>query len=235
MEIKTCKMCEIEKDISEFYKQNGKPISRCKECYILKAKEYKENNKELVKEQKRKNYHKNKDNEIFKLKVKKNREDNKEYQKEYYKKYREDNKEYLDSYKKEYYINNKEKIISNVIKYKNNRKIHDVTFKLSISIRRTINNSIYRNGYKKTSKTYEILGCTFEEFKAHLECKFEDWMNWENKGLYNGEFSFGWDIDHIIPVSKGKTEEEVYKLNHFSNLRPLCSKINRDIKRNNLE
>lgn len=48
MEIKICKMCEIEK-----------------------AKEYKENNKELVKEQKRNNYHKNKDNEIFKLKVKK--------------------------------------------------------------------------------------------------------------------------------------------------------------------
>jgi hypothetical protein len=235
MDVKTCKMCDIEKDINEFYKQNGKPISRCKECFILKAKEYKENNKELVKEQKRNNYHKNKDNEVFKLKVKKNREDNKEYQKEYYKKYREDNKEYLDRYKKEYYINNKEKIISNVIKYKNNRKIRDVTFKLTISIRRTINNSIYRNGYKKTSKTYEILGCTFEEFKAHLESKFEDWMNWENKGLYNGELNYGWDIDHIIPVSKGKTEEEVYKLNHFTNLRPLCSKINRDIKRNNLD
>ena len=29
------------------------------------------------------------------------------------------------------------------------------------------------------------------------------------------------------------TEEEVLKLNHFTNLQPLCSKMNRDIKRDN--
>ena len=35
-------------------------------------------------------------------------------------------------------------------------------------------------------------------------------MNWENYGLYNGELNYGWDIDHIIPISSAKTEEEVY-------------------------
>ena len=58
-------------------------------------------------------------------------------------------------------------------------------------------------------------------------------MTWENKGLYNGELNYGWDIDHIIPVSSGKTEDDMIKLNHYTNLQPLCSKINRDIKRNN--
>lgn len=57
-------------------------------------------------------------------------------------------------------------------------------------------------------------------------------MTWENKGLYNGELNHGWDIDHIIPTSSAKTEEEVVKLNHYTNLQPLCSKINRDIKKN---
>jgi len=56
-------------------------------------------------------------------------------------------------------------------------------------------------------------------------------MSWDNHGLYNGEFNYGWDIDHIIPAS---SEEEILRLNHYTNLQPLCSKINRDIKKNNL-
>lgn len=59
-------------------------------------------------------------------------------------------------------------------------------------------------------------------------------MSWDNYGKYNGEFNFGWDFDHIIPVSSAKTIEEVYKLNHYTNFQPLCSKINRDIKRDNM-
>jgi len=59
-------------------------------------------------------------------------------------------------------------------------------------------------------------------------------MNWDNKGLYNGNFEYGWDVDHIIPLSSAKTEEEIIRLNHYSNLQPLCSKINRDIKKDYL-
>lgn len=47
-----------------------------------------------------------------------------------------------------------------------------------------------------------------------------------------GELSHGWDIDHIIPSSIAISEEDIVKLNHFSNLQPLCSKINRDVKIN---
>ena len=79
----------------------------------------------------------------------------------------------------------------------------------------------------------------FEEFESsklsktlkYLESKFEDWMNCENYGLYNGELNYGWDIDHKIPLSSGKTEEKIIELNHYTNLQPLCSKINRDIKK----
>jgi len=38
----------------------------------------------------------------------------------------------------------------------------------------------------------------------------------------------------IIPVSSAKTEEELLLLNHYTNLQPLCSKINRDIKKSNI-
>jgi len=78
------------------------------------------------------------------------------------------------------------------------------------------------------------LGCSFEEFKLYLESKFEKWMNWDNYGKYNGEINYGWDIDHIIPLSSAKIEEEIYKLSHYTNLQPLCSKFNRDIKKDKI-
>lgn len=42
---------------------------------------------------------------------------------------------------------------------------------------------------------------------------------------------FSVNIDHIIPLSSAKTEEDIIKLSHYSNLQPLCSKVNRDIKK----
>lgn len=57
-------------------------------------------------------------------------------------------------------------------------------------------------------------------------------MNWDNYGKYKkNEFNYGWDIDHKIPLSTANTIEEIIKLNHYTNLKPLCSKINRDIKK----
>ena len=105
---------------------------------------------------------------------------------------------------------------------------------MGLNIRKMINRSFKRLGYSKSSKTNEILGCSFEELIKYLESKFENWMTWENKGLYNGELDYGWDINHIIPLSSVKTEEEVLKLNHYTNLQPLCSKVNRDIKRDTI-
>ena len=162
----------------------------------------------------------------------------------YGKKYYIDNKDSLNlkrrskdnsEYMRDYYLKNKELLRKNNNEYKKNRIKSDVLFKLSTQIRTSINNSIKRNGYNKISKTYDILGCSFEEFRIYLESKFEVWMTWENRGLYNGEFNYGWDIDHIIPVSSAKNEEDIIKLNHYTNFQPLCSYINRDKKINKID
>ena len=131
--------------------------------------------------------------------------------------YREENKQKISNYNRSY------------IKMKMKT---DVIFKLKKNLNVLIRNSLI--GYTKKARTYEILGCSYIEFKLHLESKFESWMTWENRGLYNGELNHGWDIDHIMPVSSGKTEEEIIKLNHYTNLQPLCSKINRDIKKDKI-
>ena len=113
----------------------------------------------------------------------------------------------------------------------NNKRKTDNIFWIKSRLRINLITSLGRFGFSKKSKTHEILGCSYEEFKLYLESKFESWMTWDNRGLYNGELNYGWDIDHIIPISSSKTENEIIRLSHFTNLQPLCSKINRDIKK----
>jgi hypothetical protein len=43
-----------------------------------------------------------------------------------------------------------------------------------------------------------------------------------------------WDIDHIIPISSAESEDDVIRLNHYTNLQPLCSYTNRYIKRDSI-
>jgi hypothetical protein len=242
--MKVCSRCKNEKELNMFYKRKTSIDglrSECKEClriYCGKYKEgYKENNLKSVIVLSKKI--------CSKCKIEK-------YSDEYHRKLNNkdglsynckecaslDNKIYKDSnrdknneYNKSYYLNNK----SYFSKYIKNRKKVDLLYNLKIVIRTSITNSIKKKGYTKKTKTYKILGCSTEEFKSYIENKFDSWMSWDNHGLYNGEFNYGWDLDHIIPISSAKTEDDIIKLNHHSNLQPLCSKINRDIKRNILD
>jgi hypothetical protein len=150
---------------------------------------------------------------------------------DYNKRYKLENKEKQILVKKIYYINNKEYLMKKHTEYLNKRYKNDILFRLQILSRSSIKNIFINKNIKKKSKTKEIIGCSFEELRTYLENKFEPWMNWGNQGRYNGEFDYGWDIDHIIPLSSAKNEEDIIKLSHYSNLQPLCSKVNRDIKK----
>ena len=164
--------------------------------------------------------------------------------------YHKANKEKLNERKRQYYHANKDKMkADNKVwrtenkehireyqnKYEKTRKQIDPLFALTTSIRSLIRRSFNRTNYRKNTKTEQILGCTFQEFKEHLESQFEPWMRWDNRGLYNGTPNYGWDIDHIIPVSSTATNEDIVRLNHYTNLKPLCGYINRDVKRDLLD
>lgn len=145
-----------------------------------------------------------------------------------------ENKKWRDANKKE--IKKKKELYNKTYKFRRNqkdkkRKLIDPLFKLKGNIRTLITGALKRKGFKKNTKTFNILGCDFETFKQYLESKFEPWMTWQNHGKYNGEFNFGWDIDHIENLSTAISEGDVVKLNHYTNLQPLCSKTNREIKR----
>jgi len=212
---------QLKEKAKEYYEANKDEINQKKKAYYEANKDtineqrrsvdktYRENNKDKIKDIAKKSYSKNKDKK---------------------KQYREANKDK----RKQYLLDNKDRINEQRRLYAKKRKAIDPLFKLTCNIRSVISQAITKQGYCKRSKTYKILGCTFEQFKQHLEAQFEAWMSWDNYGLYNGEPNYGWDIDHIKPLSSDKTEEGVIALNHYTNLKPLCSYINRDIKRNNI-
>lgn len=121
---------------------------------------------------------------------------------------------------KNYRQDNKRKLLDYDKQYRKNRMETDPLYKVIIIARSVIRKAITNSGYSKKSHTYEILGCSYEEFKIHLENQFIGNMTWENRNE--------WHIDHIIPLSFGKTEEEIIMLNHFSNLRPLWGTENEE-------
>lgn len=139
------------------------------------------------------------------------------------KRYNLDNYEIKKEKRKEYNKINKDKINVQRNKYKRDKKLNNPLFKLSCNISTLIYVSVKNQGYTKKSKTYEILGCSFEHFKAHLENQFIDGMTWENQGL--------WHMDHIYPVSRATDEEHLIKLNHYTNFQPLWAEDN--IKKSN--
>ena len=241
METKICTKCNNEKPLTEFFK-NGRGGYRCdcKVCSKNQIKIYRNENKEKIKKTSQKWLEKNvaRHNQNSKNWYNKNVTKITEKRAEY----REENREKLKLKARIYILENKDKHKERSKKYRINNKVkineytkkrlkYDPLFKLKLNVRTLINRSLKKLNYIKTEHTEKILGCSFDDFKLHLESNFESWMSWDNRGLYNGELNYGWDIDHIIPLSSAVTEDDVIRLNHYTNLQPLCSKINRDIKR----
>lgn len=88
--------------------------------------------------------------------------------------------------------------------------------------------------FSKNTTTENILKCKPKMLLLSIQSQFLNWMCLENYGNVCGNIlthNCSWDLDHIIPTSCAKTEDEIYLLNHWSNFQPLCSKVNRDEKK----
>ena len=200
METKICSKCKIEFGIDSFNKDSSRRDGLsyiCKKCAIIKKNTYINNNKEKV---------------ILS-----------------YKKYREKNKERILKNKKEHYYNNIESIKIYRKKYnKENREYYnkweknktknDILFRLSKNMRSRVRTFLRKNKISKTNKTMDLVGYSPSFLKEHIEKQFHPNMTWDNYGE--------WHIDHIIPLNSANSEEELYKLCHYTNLQPLWAKDN---------
>ena len=214
---KICTKCNLEKDIADFYrtKVKEKPVtqSRCKQCVLKVQAEDRVKNKKKYIDKNKKYYQENKEKHAASGKA-----------------WYEKNRESVLLYKKDWREKNKPKILEQARQYRNReggrdrynkfnvcylrkRRAEDILFALSGRVSSLIRISIKKMGYPKKSKTRDILGCSYDDFKAYFESKFTDGMSWDNRGA--------WHIDHIIPISSAKTEDDVIRLNHYTNLQPL--------------
>lgn len=101
--------------------------------------------------------------------------------------------------------------------YNKQKRDTDPLFKMGMALRNQINSALKKNGYKKNSRTYYLLGTDFLSIKKHIEDQFTDGMTWSNHGKGYDK----WNYDHSIPLATAQTEEELIKLFHFSNLKPM--------------
>lgn len=229
MESKVCTKCGEEKTLCDFNKLSKSKDghkSQCKLCVSIGGKAYRKN--PIVKENnKRRQAEWVKNNDGRKEYLKLYQEENVDKIKEYSKEWHLKNKTTRNANSLNYYYDNKE-IINQKVKLKRQT---DILTKIKHNISSLIRQSIKRKGLIKQTKTISILGCSYNEFREHLESKFEPWMTWNNYGLYDGTPNYGWDIDHVRPMNSAKTEDDVISLNHYTNLKPLCSHINRNIKK----
>jgi hypothetical protein len=195
------------------YKKNW--ATKNKERLKAHYSEYRKNNKEKIKISKTKYYKNNKQ------KISNN---NKKYfnlnkkkisikQKEYYK----NNLKKIKKRANVYYKNNKEKCIKRSVAYKNKRRKTDLNFKLQCILRSRLKNILIRKKINKIYSYVELVGCTIQELKLHIESQFKEDMTWDN---HNAK---GWHIDHIKPcvsfdLSDPEQQRECF---HFTNLQPL--------------
>lgn len=227
MSMKKCTQCQQEKELLNFSKKSKSPdglSSWCKECTKAKGKVYYNKNKDSIKKRAENYYYSHYDER------KEYREENKEERSEYNKLYKQEHREEISEYNRVYKEEHKGKIKIQRKGYrKENRvSINDYTrlklktdpmFKMCKTVRNRLYDFLQTKNLKKKYKFEEYIGCTPSEFKIHIESQFQPGMTWDNHGTL-------WHIDHIIALANAQNEEQIYKLCHYKNLRPLVAHPN---------
>jgi len=118
-------------------------------------------------------------------------------------------------YDKDYRTKNKTRIQAYQNKWYNDRYHSDPSFNMQQRLRTRTRNAL--NGLYKSAPTLELLGCTAEHARFHIESQFTDGMTWDNI-----------HIDHIQPCASfdltNPTEQR--KCFHYTNLQPLLVEDN---------
>ena len=224
---KKCTKCGEIKILSEFHKRQASPNGLrpdCKDCARAWRKVYYKNNTEKIKAYAQ-SYNKS------------NREHISAYKKAYAKAnvdkikarkqaYAKANVEKIKVKNRTYYEANAERLKANQKIYDRKRYRADAVFRLKSSYRGAI-----KRGFRLTSDGKDIcsldcLGCSWDDFVGHIVAHFYDHPETgEKMTLENHRFD-GWHLDHITPLSKAETKEDVIRLSHYTNFQPLWAEEN---------
>jgi hypothetical protein len=206
-----------------------------KERLNKKSKDYYQLHKEEIKQKSNDYYFKNKQKISFQGKenYKNNREDLIQKSLDYVKNHKKETSDYQSKYRKEhdeelkeyFRIRNKrdrKKLNEQHCERKRIRWSVDVNYRLREVLSSRIRMAL-KNNWKITS-TVQLVGCTLNNLKLHIESQFKPGMNWNNWGIGSDK----WQIDHIRPcasfnLSKLKEQKICF---HYTNLQPLWMREN---------
>lgn len=197
--------------MTAYRKANPEKVAAAKKrCYEAKPEHYRARGLE--------NYAANRETRISQ--AQEWRDKNKERYEANHKAYRENNRKLLSLKACAYQKANRRKASDYNLRYVTERYKNDPLFALQKVCRRRLLWAFTKGGYRKGSKTEDILGCDFRHLLAHLESQFTPGMTWENRGKY------GWHIDHRVPLSSAQNKAELERLCHYQNLQPLWAADN---------
>ena len=113
--------------------------------------------------------------------------------------------------------NNREKLNSYRRDYDKKRRAEDESFRLAGNLRSRLYKALLNQVTKKNSKTEELLGISFKEFKNYIEFLMTLEMTWNNI-----------ELDHVRPLSSfNLTDPTQFKeASHYSNIQPLLKSDN---------
>lgn len=212
--LKKCSKCKETKKLYEFYKKESR-TNICKNCIVMKQREYYEKNKNKCLKSMKTWASKNKE-KVKRIKEKYKHANRKKICDDEAKR-RKDNPEYFINWRR------KNRVLIN--KYRAKKRSEDNGYKIKCYLRSRISTIISIN---KPGSSVRDLGCSIEDLKKYLEKKFYnrkssgEKMTWENYGVY------GWHIDHIKPLSAFDLTDRKQFLEacHYTNLQPLWAEDN---------
>lgn len=151
----------------------------------------------------------------------KNREKSAKYRrsekgKEYFAKYNK-SESYKESSKK---YRESEKGKRKKSEYRKGLWENDIEYKIETALRNRVRLAI-KHG-TKAAHTIELIGCSIQDLKEHIESQFKPGMFWDN---YNHKT---WHIDHIVPCAAFDLTNPIHQRVCFNwmNLQPLWSSQN---------
>lgn len=99
------------------------------------------------------------------------------------------------------------------------RRHTDLQFRLAGNLRNALRRALKANSASKPSRTLDLLGCSIEVFKQHIEAQWRPGMSWSNWGRTVD----CWQLDHKRPIASFDLTDaaQVQQCFHFSNYQPL--------------
>jgi hypothetical protein len=104
--------------------------------------------------------------------------------------------------------------------YRYNRYRTDPQFAVGLRVRNRVWAALKKGGASKTGRTEELIGCSFDFLRQHIERQFKGKMSWDNPSSFH--------IDHIIPLAAfDLTDPTQLKVAcNWQNMRPLSPRKN---------